>query len=71
MERKCSRCKTTDKKKWTKKGFFNSTYCRDCQRYYNKCKRDKILKIVNKITRDGEIWWLHQSIMSSLNDRKK
>tara|TARA_R100001480_G_scaffold32880_2_gene44406 strand:- start:1347 stop:1562 length:216 start_codon:yes stop_codon:yes gene_type:complete len=71
MERKCPRCKTIEKKEWTANGYTNSTYCRECQKYYNKRKRDKINEVINKVTRNGEVWWLHQSIMSTLNDRKK
>jgi len=41
-DKKCPRCKTDDKTKWTKNGYKYSTYCRKCQKYYNKKKSTQI-----------------------------
>jgi Zn ribbon nucleic-acid-binding protein len=68
-DKQCPRCKTDDKNKWTKNGYRYSTYCRECQKYYNKKKSAKIYEKINKATNNGKCWWLHQSIVAELNSR--
>tara|TARA_R100000458_G_scaffold57459_1_gene63696 strand:+ start:710 stop:1006 length:297 start_codon:yes stop_codon:yes gene_type:complete len=67
--KKCPRCKTNDKAKWTKSGYNNSTYCQECQRYYNEKKRGKMHEKINKATNNGKCWWVYQSIIAELNSR--
>lgn len=68
-KKKCPRCKTDDRTKWTKNGYKYSSYCRECQKYYNKKKSKKINDKINKATNNGKCWWVHQSIISELNNR--
>jgi len=68
-DRKCPRCKTEDKSKWTKNGYKHSRYCRECQKYYGAKKRGKIYEKIMKATNNGKCWWLYQSIVAELNSR--
>ena len=68
-ERKCPRCKTEDKSKWTQNGYKHSRYCRECQRHYGAKKRGKIYEKIMKATNNGKCWWLYQSIVAELNSR--
>ena len=68
-DRKCPRCKTEDKSKWTKNGYKHSRYCRECQKYYGAKKRGKIYEKIMKATNNGKCWWLYQNIVAELNSR--
>ena len=41
-KKKCPRCKMSKTKgEWADGGWTNVTYCKKCQKYYNKIKRNK------------------------------
>jgi Zn ribbon nucleic-acid-binding protein len=67
--RKCPRCQTEDKSKWTKNGYKHSRYCRECQKYYCAKKRSKTYEKIMKATNNGKCWWLYQSIIAELNNK--
>ncbi len=72
MKRKCPRCKMPKNKgQWADGGWTNTTYCKECQKYYNKKKRDKAHDIIMKHTNNGKTWWLLQSIYADRHFRKE
>ena len=71
MVKKCPRCKIKKTPENWNRGHYNTTYCRECQKYYNKKKFDKKRTKIDKATNNGKCWWLHQYIMASKNWRKE
>jgi len=72
MKKKCPRCKCQkNQTEWADGGWTNTTYCKECQKYYNKKKRNKADEKIMKATRNGECWWLLQSIYADRHFRKE
>ena len=72
--KKCPRCKENKdfKDYYTRydgasKG---QIYCRECQKFYNKNKRDKTHDKIMKATNNKECWWVYQSILADISFRK-
>ena len=69
--KKCPRCKIhKNRKDWNKDGYSNTTYCRDCQKYYNRKKKSKAKDIILRYTNNGKCWWVYQSILADISFRK-
>ena len=67
----CPRCKIEkNSKDWNKDGYSNTTYCRECQKYYNRQKTLKAKDIILKHTNNGKCWWVYQSILADRIFRK-
>jgi len=72
MKKKCPRCKCQkNQTEWADGGWTNTTYCKECQKYYNKVKRNKADEKIMKATRNGQCWWLLQSIYGDRHFRKE
>ena len=69
--KKCPRCKIRkNPKDWNKNGYSNTTYCRECQKYYNVKKTSKAKELILKATNNGKCWWVYQSILGDRTSRK-
>ena len=73
MKKKCCpRCKCQkNQTEWADGGWTNTTYCKECQKYYNKKKRNKADEKIMKATNNGECWWLLQSIYADRHFRRE
>ena len=72
MKRKCPRCKIPkNKEQWADGGWTNTTYCKECQKYYNEIKRNKAHDKIMKATNNGKAWWVLQSINADRHYRKE
>ena len=72
MTRKCPRCKIPKSKgQWADGGWTNTTYCKECQKHYNKNKRNKVDEKIMKATNNGKAWWVLQSIYADRHFRKE
>ncbi len=70
--KKCPRCKILKRQdEWTKNQYSHSTYCRECQKYYNSKKSSRIKDIILKATNNSKCWWVYQSILADLSFHKK
>ena len=70
--KKCPRCQIKKKKgEWSKNQYSNTTYCRECQKWYNSKKTSKAKDIILKATNNGKCWWVYQSILADLSFNKK
>jgi hypothetical protein len=67
----CPRCKIKKSSKdWNKDGYSNTTYCRECQKYYNRQKSSRIKDTILRHTNNGKCWWVYQSILGDRAFRK-
>ena len=73
MKKKCCpRCKCQkNQTEWADGGWTNTTYCKECQKYYNKNKRNKVDEKIMKATNNGKAWWVLQSIYADRHFRKE
>ena len=72
MKRKCPRCKRLkNKTEWAKKGWTNTSYCKECLKFVNESKRNKEHEKIMKATNNGKCWWLLQSINAQRHFRKE
>ena len=68
----CPRCKIKKSSKdWNKDGYSNTTYCRECKKYYNRQKSSKIQDTILRHTNNGKCWWVYQSILGDRTFRKE
>ena len=72
MKRKCPRCKCQkNQTEWADGGWTNTTYCKECQKHYNKKKRNKVDEKIMKATNNGKAWWVLQSIYADRHFRRE